>query len=428
MKISGFIRQTWRLLRESPVLGFVSIFGTALAIGLVTITFASQRLIPEGNMYPAYKRSRMLYYKKSQEKSTENEQTSSSSSVGLKLAQRIAELTTPECVSISEGYADSYPFRRAGEQRELTRFVLGTDANFWQVYDFDFVSGHPFTAEDVEAANRVIIIDEPTAHTFFGNESAIGQELLVGFKPTRVIGVVKPVSSFISAVAANAWMPYSVAKSFMYAGELRGPYKVEILAYKASDFPKIRKELDEVLSRYDAELAPRYISRMDQPDELRASLARVWSNVGPDMKQINREFYVSLILLFLIPGINLIVISHARMRRRLQELGVRKAFGATTSDLLWQVFQESLVYTIVGAILGIVLLVIAAYSMQSMFFESFASDMDGVVFSIPLSSILSWRVLLVAILSSFFLNASAMLIPAWQMARRDIVYSLSIKR
>ena len=427
MKISGFIRQTWRLLRESPVLGFVSILGTALAIGLVTITVASQRLIPEGNMYPAYKRSRMLYYKKSQEKSTENEQTSSSS-VGLKLAQRIAGLTTPECVSISEGYADSYPFRRAGEQRELTRFVLGTDANFWQVYDFDFVSGHPFTAEDVEAANRVIIIDEPTAHTFFGNESALGQELLIGFKPTRVIGVVKPVSSFISAVAANAWMPYSVAKSFMYAGELRGPYKVEILAYKASDFPKIRKELDEVLSRYDAELAPRYISRMDQPDELRASLARVWSNVGPDMKQINREFYVSLILLFLLPGINLIVISHARMRRRLQELGVRKAFGATTSDLLWQVFQESLVYTIVGAILGIVLLVIAAYGMQSMFFESFASDMDGVVFSIPLSSILSWRVLLVAILSSFFLNASAMLIPAWQMARRDIVYSLSIKR
>ena len=420
MKISGFIRQTWRLLRESPVLGFVSILGTALAIGLVTITVASQRLIPEGEMYPAYKRSRMLYYKKSQEKSTENEQTSSSS-VGLKLAQRIAGLTT-------EGYADSYPFRRAGEQRELTRFVLGTDANFWQVYDFDFVSGHPFTAEDVEAANRVIIIDEPTAHTFFGNESAIGQELLVGFKPTRVIGVVKPVSSFISAVAANAWMPYSVAKSFMYAGELRGPYKVEILAYKASDFPKIRKELDEVLSRYDAELAPRYISRMDQPDELRASLARVWSNAGPDMKQINREFYVSLILLFLIPGINLIVISHARMRRRLQELGVRKAFGATTSDLLWQVFQESLVYTIVGAILGIVLLVIAAYGMQSMFFESFASDMDGVVFSIPLSSILSWRVLLVAILSSFFLNASAMFIPAWQMARRDIVYSLSIKR
>ena len=146
------------------------------------------------------------------------------------------------------------------------------------------------------------------------------------------------------------------------------------------------------------------------------------------MKQINREFYVSLILLFLIPGINLIVISHARMRRRLQELGVRKAFGATTSDLLWQVFQESLVYTMVGVILGIVLLLIAAYGMQSMFFESFASDMDEVVFSIPLSSVLSWRVVLAAVLCSFLLNVSAMLIPAWQMARRDIVYSLSIKR
>ena len=57
MNISQYFRQAWRLLCESPVLGFVSILGTALAIGLVTITVASQRLIPEGEMYPAYKLS-----------------------------------------------------------------------------------------------------------------------------------------------------------------------------------------------------------------------------------------------------------------------------------------------------------------------------------------------------------------------------------
>ena len=427
MKISGFIRQAWRLLRESPVLGFVSIFGTALAIGLVMVTVASKRLIPEGDIYPAYKRSRMLFYTKSQERNTEDN-SSSSSSVGFKLAQRIAGLTTPECISISESYCDDYLFQRAGEKRELTRYILGTDANFWKIYDFKFVSGTSYTAEDVEAQSRVIVIDADLAHTFFGNEEAVGQELLIDFKPTRIVGVVKPVSSYVTAVTANAWMPYSIARSAAYAGELRGPYKVEILAHNASEFPAIRAELEKIIKQYDAELAPRYINPMGQPDELRVSLARKWSNVGPEMTQINTQFYVSLLLLFLIPGINLIVISHARMRRRLQELGVRKAFGATTGDLLLQVFRESLVYTVVGAVLGIILLIIVTYGLQSLFYESHTSFLDEVVFSIPLSSVLSWRVLLAAIGSSFLLNVSAMIIPAWQMARRDIVYSLSIKR
>ncbi len=423
-----YFRQAWRLLRESPVLGVVSVLGTALAIGLITITFASQRLIPEGEFYPAYKRDRMLFWNSVQIRN-EADNSSSSSSVGLRIAKSFASIPSAEAVAISERFSDTYGFRRAGEGRELQRYILGTCADFFKVYDFDFLSGVPYTREEVAAGSRVIVIGAQIAREFFGTEDAVGKELLVDFTPMRVVGVVKDVSSYLSSVAANAWMPYTLSNSVKYGKEgLRGSLKVDFLAHSPAEFPVLRKEIAEVIHRLDAEIAPEYISPNGQPDELHTALHRLWSNVAPDMESIDRQFYVTLLLLLLVPGINLVVISHARMRRRLHELGLRKAFGGTLWDILWQVVQESLFYTLLGAILGLLFLLVATYGLQSLFFWNFRWDVEGLRFSLPLSTVFSWRVILAAILSSLVLNVFSMLIPAWQMARRDIVYSLSSKR
>ena len=423
----AYFRQAWRLLRESPVLGVVSVLGTALAIGLITLTFASQRLIPEGDFYPAYKRHRMLFWNSVQIRNDEKN-SSSSSAVGLRLAKLFAELPSAEAVAISERFSDTYGFRRTGETHERQRYILGTCADFFKVYDFEFLAGVPYTKEEVEAGARVMVIGEQVAREFFGTEAVVGKELLVDFKPMRIVGVVKDVSSYLSSVTANAWMPYSLSNSVKYGSDLRGSLKVDFLAHSPEEFPVLRKEISEVISKIDAEIAPDYISPNGQPDELHAAIHRLWSNVEPDMKSIDRQFYVTLLILFLIPGLNLIVISHARMRRRLQELGLRKTFGGTVVDILWQVVRESVFYTLLGAILGLFILLLATYGLQSLFFESVTWAVEGLDFSIPLSTVFSWRVILAAILSSLVLNVVSMLIPAWQMARRDIVYSLSSKR
>ena len=423
----AYFRQAWRLLRESPVLGVVSVLGTALAIGLITLTFASQRLIPEGDFYPAYKRHRMLFWNSVQIRNDEKN-SSSSSAVGLRLAKLFAEIPSAEAVAISERFSDTYGFRRTGEPHERQRYILGTCADFFKVYDFEFLAGVPYTKEEVEAGARVMVIGEQVAREFFGTEAVVGKELLVDFKPMRIVGIVKDVSSYLSSVTANAWMPYSLSNSVKYGSDLRGSLKVDFLAHSPEEFPVLRKEISEVISKIDAEIAPDYISPNEQPDELHAAIHRLWSNVGPDMKSIDRQFYVTLLILFLIPGLNLIVISHARMRRRLQELGLRKAFGGTVVDILWQVVRESVFYTLLGAILGLFILLLATYGLQSLFFESVTWAAEGLDFSIPLSTVFSWRVILAAILSSLVLNVVSMLIPARQMARRDIVYSLSSKR
>lgn len=430
MRIGSYLRQSWRLLRESPVLGFISIVGTGLSIGLITITFATQRIIPESDMYPAYHRDRMLFYRFAQICDNEDPANASSSMLGLNFAKRLAAISTPAYTTITQGGSSNYSIRRAGEPLELNRATLATDAGFWNVYHFDFIYGTPYQAADVDAQAHVVVIDESLAQSFYGNTDPTGNDLLINYKPHRILGVVKGVSSYLSRIAANAYIPYTTTNIFArnaQEDDVLGDYNVTFLAAQRSDFAKIRTEVADLITRFDLELSTRHINAMAQPDDVHTSLHRVWSNLPPDMANVDLQFYIALLILFLVPGINLIVISQARMRRRLQELGIRKSFGATHADILWQVLRESLLYTLLGAILGILLLLLATYSIQNILFEGHASR-DGLASTIPLQNILSWRVILIAIISSLVLNIISMLVPAWQMARKEIVASLSIKK
>ena len=161
---------------------------------------------------------------------------------------------------------------------------------------------------------------------------------------------------------------------------------------------------------------------------MRAALARGgWMIEPPDLGHLNLIFYVTVLILLLVPGINLVALSYARMRRRLQELGVRRAFGATTTDMLKQIMGESLFFTLIGAVLGVLLMVATAYLLKNVLFIKEMGDIEF-EFTLPLSVLLSWRVVLAAAGFSLLLNLLSMLLPAWRLVRRDIVGSLNAKR
>lgn len=151
-----YFSQIWRLLRENPVLGFVSILGTALAIGMVTLTVATKRLIPEGDFYPAFKRDRMLFYKYgiSYDKSdTLATGDFSAARLSSRLARVIASITSAEYTSIHSVHNHDVSFQLEGdaEETETEGYLRNVDVYFWKIYDFHFVYGAPFTEEEAEA-------------------------------------------------------------------------------------------------------------------------------------------------------------------------------------------------------------------------------------------------------------------------------------
>lgn len=82
-------------------------------------------------------------------------------------------------------------------------------------------------------------------------------------------------------------------------------------------------------------------------------LAREDAFSEPNVRELVLKYVIIVLVLLLIPAINMSGITQSRMRKRMAEIGVRKAFGATRSELLTQVLYENLLQTLLGGVLGL---------------------------------------------------------------------------
>ena len=106
----------------------------------------------------------------------------------------MSPLTQAEKVSISTGFWGSEVTYRNGVKIE-TAFKY-TDGAFWEIFEFDFLAGRPYTAKEVEEGQRVVVINEETRRIFFGGEQAVGKYIEFKGRPFRVVGVVPNVPAF----------------------------------------------------------------------------------------------------------------------------------------------------------------------------------------------------------------------------------------
>ena len=172
-----------------------------------------------------------------------------------------------------------------------------------------------------------------------------------------ITGVVKDVSNLATASYAQVWIPYTSTNlaSFSWRENLMGPMRAVILARSSDDFPAIRAEVEKYRQVYNSKLKDMELIYRGQPDTQFAYLYRHWGT-DLDMKHIVRRFVLIIVILLLVPAINLSSMTLSRMRKRMAEIGVRKAFGATANELLRQVFWENLILTLLAGVLGLCLL------------------------------------------------------------------------
>ena len=76
------------------------------------------------------------------------------------------------------------------------------------------------------------------------------------------------------------------------------------------------------------------------------------------------RYGIVIAILLLVPAVNLSGMTLSRMRRRMAEIGVRKAFGATGGELIRQVFFENFVLTLLAGVVGLALSYAATFLLE----------------------------------------------------------------
>lgn len=422
-----YIRQALWHLRENPVISWISILGTALSICMIMVIVITLR-VRTADCEPEVNRSRSLYVPNMSYRAKGDMSGSSANSrMSVQTGRECFKaLTTAEAVTLVSSPSKVKALLPAGAKTTVD--MVQTDEDFWQVFQFRFLNGKPFTAADLNSGLPRAVIAASVARRLFGRTDVSGQHIELNYVDFQVCGVVADVSMLATDSYAQVWIPYTAgdAEANSWGYNLMGPMRAVILAHSRTDFPAIRQECERLRQKYNDAQDGVEVFYRGQPDTQFTHLYRTWSQ-EPDIQGVVLRYVVVMLILLIVPAINLSSMTLSRMRKRMAEIGVRKAFGATANELMQQVFWENLLLTCVAGLLGLLLSYAATYLLNGFLFGNSTNAYLSGETSLTAGALLSPWIFMAAFIFCLLMNLLSAGIPAWRASRMNIVEAINGK-
>jgi putative ABC transport system permease protein len=249
--------------------------------------------------------------------------------------------------SVAQVTQSSYQVSAEASNTNVT--VTGTTAEYPTVRNTTVEHGTWFTSDQQAASARVAVLGPDTASTLFGSaSSAVGQRIRISGQPFKVVGVTKSKGSsgFMNTDAA-VYVPFETFKAHLSSSTGISSIYVEATSQEA--MTQAEADINELL------LARHKITNSDSADFQIQNQADLASTVSTITNTLT-------ILLGSIAGISLVVggigimnMMLTTVTERIREIGLRKALGATRSDLTSQFLAEAVALTVIGGLFGIAL-------------------------------------------------------------------------
>jgi macrolide transport system ATP-binding/permease protein len=266
---------------------------------------------------------------------------------------------------------------------EASATVNGVSEDFFYVRGMTFQSGQAFDKEGVTERAQDVVIDNNTQKTFFGDgTNPVGQVILLGSVPSRIIGVIEAQKSMMgNSDSLNVYLPYSTVMSRML-----GQSNVRSIIVRVKDeYPSAAAEnaiLNLLVQRHGAQDV-----FTQNSDSIRETIQQTTQTMTLLVSAI-------AVISLIVGGIGVMNIMLVSVTERTQEIGVRMAVGARQSDILQQFLIEAVLVCILGGILGVLLslgigqlighfagdIFQMAYSTTSIVAAFVCSSMIGIIF------------------------------------------------
>ena len=431
--IKLYMKQAWNLMKQNKLFTGIYVVGTALAIALVMTLFIIF-YVKFAPIYPEYNRNRILTMSTSMKVDKDNEGNwSCNSGVSYHFVKDyLKKLKHAEAVAAVETNNGNVRASKVGSDGVFSTFLRYVNADFWQVFSFDFIAGRSFSEEEQEAKLPVVVVSESFANRLFASVKPLGEKIYFNGKEFEIIGVVKDASNATPYSVGDAWTAITHNASSVIHKEYMG-FMGGIHAFMlASDKKELRREVLDMIDRYNQQDSVYRHEFFGQPDDYWMSTFRTGNNeeYGFSFWSLMKNYIFILIALILIPALNLSGMISNRMDSRMSELGVRRAYGASSREIIRQVLWENLLLTAVGSLLGLALSYIIILTTSDWILHLFDGVVVGsgsevnVTFEMLFNPIVFGSALLFCIL----LNLISALIPTVWALKHSIIQSIHSKR
>ncbi len=346
--LRSFFKVTFRNLFRQPVFSVINIVGLAigLSVFILIMLFVNRELNVDRNV-PRYNDVYRI-------------------EVGQWCVlppgyKQVMEGKVPEIEEIVRFLFRSNIPVKSGDRLFTINDVAYVDSNFKKVFPIQYLAGNPNTA--LSGADQMVI-SEDLAHTLFGDENPMG----------KVIRIANQENVKISGVfhkPENTHMVYDALVSMGTYANMRGAKSLENT--NASNFPfylllspgaDVKSVEDKVYDIYVTQLANTWAEGNIPREELNFrplgdiyffKAAQFEGGVRHGNRLVVYSFIGIAIFILLIACFNFINLTTARASKRAREVGLKKVVGAGKQQLVRQFLGESLVVTVIAAVLAITL-------------------------------------------------------------------------
>ena len=414
--LKQYIKQAFQMLKENRLVSTISITGTAISVTMIMMVVLVLQ-VQVANYYPEEHRDRMLYVEDGTcVKSEESQNSGNMADEAVK--ECFYSLKIPEAVT---AYVQAMEPVSTLDKRNYTAYTVKmVDLNFWKIFSFHFIKGGPFTEADFESGIRQVVVSEWMARELFGTVDVVGKEVKLNAGIGRICGVVENVSKAAATAYADVWYPYTawpLLKTSQELENMTGNFSVVLLAKKSSDFDAIRKELQQQIARYNATKEKYSISFFENPitqwDKAMGSIGQIYV----DWKDFWLETGGAMLFLLLVPVLNLLGVTQSSIRKRQAEIGVRKAFGATSGNIVRQVLYENGLMSLLGGMIGLVL----SWSLFPLCKDFLLKASDT---ALRAEMLFRPEAFVLALLFCMLINLLSAGLPAWWISRKPICEAL----
>ncbi|HOJ36977.1 MAG TPA: ABC transporter permease [Ignavibacteriales bacterium] len=282
-------------------------------------------------------------------------------------------------------------------------FLTGGDKDYLKTTNFTFAQGRFYNEIEAEAGRPVAVLGYEIAENLFNKINPIGKYININGIKFKVIGVLNKQGSFILGAFNPDKIVYTPIKNiFKYFSDRK--YKTITIVVRAKNTALLNDTYDEAISVMRQVRGLKY----DEEDNFTVN------KQDGLQEQYNKTVGIIQIAGLIITGLSLFVgaigimnIMFVSVKERTQEIGIRKALGATKTMIMRQFLIEASLICLLGGVIGLILAIILSLIIRQF---------------LPTS--IQFGAFIVAISISLITGIISGMAPAYQASKLDPVDSL----
>jgi putative ABC transport system permease protein len=237
-----------------------------------------------------------------------------------------------------------------GNKRKST-LVIGTTELFAIVRDYEIARGRFITKQEVQRGTAVAVIGSALAENLFGTKNPLGQRVRLRGLSFKIIGLLASKGSFLGNNQDDVLLvPLSTVASRLTGRT--SPYGVEVTFISIS--AKNQSQMTAAKTQITNLLRLRH-KIVNEDDFTVRSQDEALSIINAVTGALTIMLVAIAGISLLVGGIGIMNIMLVSVTERTQEIGLRKAIGATQADILIQFLIESIILSAVGGAVGILI-------------------------------------------------------------------------